>query len=148
MKDKASKVRDWLRQLVDKTVQHWVSYGSMSQCKEGKLLSVAQHKQGILLVLDTGTAVWRCRSSFARTILRCLNRRRELRAKMARLHLYCSEAVTIDGANRMTFATVGGDVEQLFASEQDVAEYQRQCRQAGKRRARGSRSLRRVFDGV
>jgi hypothetical protein len=95
----------------------------MSQQREGRLLSVGQHKQGILLVLDTGTAIWRCRQQFAKTVLRCLSRRREMRLKMTRLHLYCSEAITIDGANRMTFATVGGDVERLFATPDDMAEY-------------------------
>lgn len=123
MNSKASKVRAWLGQLADRTIRHWISYGSMSQQREGRLLSVAQHKQGLLLVLDTGTAIWRCRQQFAKTVLRCLSRRREMRAKMTRLHLYSSEAITIDGATRMTFATVGGDVERLFATPDDVAEY-------------------------
>ena len=123
MKSKANKVRAWLNQLADSTIRHWLSYGSMNHQREGRLLSVAQHKQGLLLVLDTGTAIWRCRQQFAKTILRCLSRRREMRAKMTRLHLYSSEAITIDGANRMTYATVSGDVEGLFATLDDVAEY-------------------------
>ena len=103
-----NKLKAWIRQLTDPTVTDWVSYGSMSHQRQGRAESIELHKQGIVITLSTGTTVvWRCSQAFARLVLGCLQR------SPVMVHVHADSMV----------ATAGMDLESLFASDEDVAEY-------------------------
>ena len=63
----------WLKQLTDRTVTDWISYGSMSHQKHGRLKLVERCKQGLRILLTTGQrVVWRASKALAERVLQSM----------------------------------------------------------------------------